>query len=108
MLRWRWCTRRSRTRTCRSNRSSGGTLSATLGAFLGSASRVEWVVNRSVESGNVVFNERVDRFEISSGWLELPVAGVFEVDDDGLITLWRDDFDMATYTNQLAALTDAG
>jgi limonene-1,2-epoxide hydrolase len=34
------------------------------------------------------------------------VAGVFEVDADGRISLWRDYFDMASYTGQLAALTD--
>jgi limonene-1,2-epoxide hydrolase len=30
---------------------------------------------------------------------------VFEVDDDGLITLWRDYFDLASYQRQLAELT---
>ena len=71
-----------------------------------SASRVDSprVVSRQVESGNVVVNERVDRFQIGSGWLELPVAGFFEVTADGLISLWRDYFDMASYTSQVAAL----
>jgi limonene-1,2-epoxide hydrolase len=32
------------------------------------------------------------------------VAGIFEVGDDGLITLWRDYFDMATFTDQLNAI----
>jgi limonene-1,2-epoxide hydrolase len=80
-------------------------LAATLHAFLGAASEVDWQVLRSVESGRVVVNERVDRFRIGEGWLELPVAGFFEVDDDGRITLWRDYFDMASYQRQLAALT---
>ena len=35
----------------------------------------------------------------------MPVAGFFEVNDDGLITLWRDYFDLATYTDQMAQLT---
>ena len=50
-------------------------------------------------------NERLDRFAIGGGWLELPVAGFFEVTDDGLISLWRDYFDMSTYLSQLSALT---
>jgi limonene-1,2-epoxide hydrolase len=73
--------------------------------FLGGASEVDWVILRQHEFGNVVFNERIDRFRIGDGWLELPLAGVFEVDDDGLITLWRDYFDLASYQRQLAELT---
>ena len=79
---------------------------ATLERFLGVASRVEWPVTRQVTSGSTVVNERLDRFRIGEGWLELPVAGVFEVDPSGRICLWRDYFDMASYTRQLAALTD--
>ena len=78
---------------------------ATLGAFLGSASEVDWPVVRQVVDGNCVANERVDRFKIGDGWLELPVAGFFEVDDAGLITLWRDYFDLGSYQSQLADLT---
>jgi limonene-1,2-epoxide hydrolase len=78
---------------------------ATLGAFLAAASQVEWPIARQVVVGNAVINERLDRFKIGSGWLELPVAGFFEVTDQGLISLWRDYFDMASYTGQLAALT---
>ena len=78
---------------------------ATLGAFLGSAGQVEWPIARQVVAGNVVINERLDRFQIGNGWLELPVAGFFEVTDQGVISLWRDYFDMATYTGQLTTLT---
>ena len=79
---------------------------ATLEGFLGVASRIEWPVTRQMTSGSTVVNERLDRFQIGDGWLELPVAGVFEVDSGGRICLWRDYFDMASYTRQLAALTD--
>jgi limonene-1,2-epoxide hydrolase len=78
---------------------------STLEGFLGVAGAVEWPVLREVVVGNVVVNERLDRFRIGDGWLELPVAGFFEVTDDGLISLWRDYFDMSTYLNQLSALT---
>jgi limonene-1,2-epoxide hydrolase len=78
---------------------------ATLIGFLGPARAVEWPVLREVVAGNVVVNERLDRFQIDDGWLELPVAGFFEVTDQGLISLWRDYFDMTTYVNQLSALT---
>ena len=78
---------------------------STLEGFLRPARAVDWPVLREVVVGNVVVNERLDRFEIGDGWLELPVAGFFEVTDDGLISRWRDYFDMATYMNQLSALT---
>ena len=80
-------------------------VAATLEMFLGNATEVDWVMVRQHEVGQVVFNERIDRFQIGNGWLELPVAGVFEVDDDGLITLWRDYFDLASYQRQLGELT---
>jgi limonene-1,2-epoxide hydrolase len=82
-------------------------LAATLRAFLDPAAEVEWRILRQVEAGSVVVNERLDRFRIGDGWIELPIAGVFEVDDAGLITLWRDYFDMGSYQRQLAKLTGA-
>jgi len=78
---------------------------ATLSAFLDAASEVDWPVLRELVAGDVVMNERLDRFKIGDGWLELPVAGVFVVNDAGLITLWRDYFDMGSYMSQLTALT---
>jgi len=51
-----------------------------------------------------VMNERNDRFEVNGGWIDLPVAGIFEVNDDGLITLWRDYFDLPTLMNQMQEL----
>jgi limonene-1,2-epoxide hydrolase len=80
-------------------------MAATLEMFLGSADEVDWVIVRQHEFGNVVFNERIDRFQIGEGWLELPLVGVFEVGDDGLISLWRDYFDLGSYQRQLAELT---
>ena len=65
-----------------------------LGGFLASATGIDWVVHRQIADGNVVMNERTDRFEMGGSWHDLPVMGVFEV-EDGRITLWRDYFDMA-------------
>lgn len=94
------------TRTSPSTRSSARMrTAAVLRGFLEPAATVDWRIVRQVEVDGVVINERLDRFEIGSGWLELPIAGFFEVTDDGLIRRWRDYFDMATYTRQLAELT---
>ncbi len=78
-------------------------VAATLAMFLEPASEVDWPVLRQMVSGNCVMNERLDRFKIGEGWLELPVAGAFEI-EDGVITLWRDYFDMASYQRQMAEL----
>lgn len=78
---------------------------ATLRGFLAPATEVEWRIVREVVSGNVVVNERLDRFRIGDGWLELPIAGFFEVTPGGLISRWRDYFDMATFTRRLTELT---
>jgi limonene-1,2-epoxide hydrolase len=80
-------------------------LAATLEMFLAAAAEVDWQILNQYEIGSVVFNERLDRFRIGDGWLELPIAGVFHIDDSGKIVLWRDYFDMATYERQLAALS---
>jgi limonene-1,2-epoxide hydrolase len=61
----------------------------------------EWRVDRELAAGDLVMNERVDRFLINGNWAELPVAGVFVL-RDGLITLWRDYFDLPTIMNQIA------
>ena len=73
-----------------------------LGPMLGACSTVEWIVHRQAAEGPLVFNERLDRFELPFGWLEVPVTGVWEVHRDR-ITLWRDYFDEATYKRQLPA-----
>ena len=77
-------------------------VSAVLTSFMGPAQRVEWRVLRQVESGPTVLNERIDIFEYPTHRVELPVAGVFEV-TDGLITLWRDYFDLDSYRRQSPA-----
>lgn len=74
-------------------------------SFLEPAELVDWKILRQWEFGGVVVNERIDRFRIGNGWLELPVAGFFEVDAQGLIMLWRDYFDLGSYLRQMADLT---
>jgi limonene-1,2-epoxide hydrolase len=74
-----------------------------LAQMVGMLDEVDWVIHRQVAAGSLVLNERTDRFGKDGKWIELPVAGVFEV-IDGRITLWRDYFDMTTFTDQLTAL----
>ena len=82
-----------------------GELKAFLGMMVGGVAEVQFVIHRQIASANTVMNERTDRFRIGDQWIELPVAGVFEVDDDGKIVLWRDYFDMATFTDQMTKIS---
>jgi limonene-1,2-epoxide hydrolase len=74
-----------------------------LGQMVGSLDEVDWIIHRQVATGDLVLNERTDRFGMNGKGMDLPVAGVFEV-HDGRNTLWRDYFDMTTFTNQLTEL----
>jgi limonene-1,2-epoxide hydrolase len=56
---------------------------------------VEFIVHREAATGNIVMNERTDRFILGDKQHDLAVTGVFEVNEDGQISLWRDYFDMA-------------
>lgn len=76
---------------------------AVLEPFLAPTSENEFLVRRAVADGPVVFVERLDRHHIDTGWVELPVVGVFEV-HDGKITVWNDYFDMGMLVKQWPAL----
>lgn len=79
----------------------------TLEPFLAEATALEWKVLRQAASDTVVMNERLDRFEMGGRWVEIAVAGVWEV-AGGRITLWRDYFDLAMFTRQMQAGRNAG
>ena len=62
----------------------------------------EFRILRAAVSGPIVFLERLDRHLLKTGWVELPVCGVFEV-TDGQISLWRDYFDAPTIISKWPA-----
>jgi limonene-1,2-epoxide hydrolase len=72
----------------------------TLEMLLAMGTDSEWKVLHEVAHGDVVMNERVDRFQINGAWADLPVAGIFVL-RDGLIAEWRDYFDLQTIMGQL-------
>ena len=81
-------------------------IKAFAGAMVDRFDSIEFVVHRSAAAGGVVLNERTDRFVTGERTFDIPVAGVFEVDDAGLITLWRDYFDMGPVDEMFEALAD--
>jgi limonene-1,2-epoxide hydrolase len=73
-----------------------------INTFLPMAKSVHFKVLHSASAGNIVFNERVDVFDLGNGkTISLPVAGVFEV-TNSKISAWRDYFDMQMYTKQMS------
>jgi limonene-1,2-epoxide hydrolase len=74
-------------------------IGALLDAFLKPAKEVIWETLREAATGNIVFNERIDRFLFAHGWVEIPVTGVWEI-TDGKISLWRDYFDAGMWLKQ--------
>ncbi len=78
---------------------------AAMGVIRGMAPEsVNWqVVAIAENSDGLVLTERVDDFVMAGGKpLSLPVMGTFEF-RGGMISAWRDYFDLASYMNQLGA-----
>jgi limonene-1,2-epoxide hydrolase len=69
--------------------------------FLGMCTAVEWVVHHQAATGDVVMNERTDRFELNGRWIAVSVAGLFVL-RDGKIALWRDYFDQGQFNQSMA------
>ena len=62
---------------------------------------VDWVVLSIAENGEKVLTERIDNFDMPGGKrVELPVMGTFII-TNGKISLWRDYFDLASFTSQM-------
>jgi limonene-1,2-epoxide hydrolase len=72
-----------------------------IAAFLKGWTATEWDILNVVSAGDVVIAERLDRIRVGDKAVNLPCCGVFEM-QDGKIKVWRDYFDMATYTKALA------
>ena len=71
-----------------------------IAGFISSWTATDWELLNIVADGNIVIAERVDRTRTTAGDVDLPCVGVFEM-TDGKIKVWRDYFDMATYTSAM-------
>jgi limonene-1,2-epoxide hydrolase len=78
-------------------------IKATLEPFFAPTIENDLVVLRTATEGDTVFTERLDRHLIDSGWVELPVTGVF-VFREAKIAVWREYFDLGTLLRQWPAL----
>ncbi len=74
-------------------------IEAVLGGLTGAMASRGWEVVHQVAAGDLVMNERIDRFRAGDKDIALPVTGVFEL-RDGKISAWRDYFDLTTWQKQ--------
>ena len=65
--------------------------------FIAKWTKTTWETLNITGEGNVVIVERLDRTEVGDIKVDLPCCGVFEM-EEGKIKIWRDYFDMGTYT----------
>lgn len=72
-----------------------------IAAFLKDWSSTHWDILTLMSKGDTVIAERLDRTQIGDVSVDLPCCGVFKI-ANGKIAVWRDYFDMATYTKALA------
>ncbi|MBA4210767.1 MAG: limonene-1,2-epoxide hydrolase [Parvibaculum sp.] len=76
-------------------------LTGFIGGFVNGWSDVKWELLNISSSGNLVFAERVDRMKVGGNQVALPCCGVFEM-EGGKIKVWRDYFDLATFSKAAA------
>jgi len=68
--------------------------------FLATWTETQWDLLNIVGEGDVVITERLDRTKTSLGDVDLPCAGVFEM-EGGKIRVWRDYFDLNTFMSAM-------
>lgn len=68
----------------------------------------DWEIINLLAAGDIVMVERLDKTVVNGKAVNLPCFGIFEM-ENGKIKVWRDYFDLPTYTNALtAALNPSG
>lgn len=68
-----------------------------ISGFLANWTKTSGEAINIVGNGDIVIAARLDRTEVGEIKIDLPCCGVFEM-VDGKIKVWRDYFDMATFT----------
>jgi limonene-1,2-epoxide hydrolase len=77
----------------------------TLSSFMALGGVIGVDIRHIVGDGPIVMTERIDHLTDDTGTRSLPVMGIFEV-HDGLITSWRDYFDLDHFLRQLSPAPD--
>lgn len=74
---------------------------AFISGFMGPWESTDWEILNIMAEGNIVMVERMDHTVAAGQNIELPCFGIFEM-ENGKIKVWRDYFNLATYTSALA------
>ena len=77
-----------------------GSIEQMIKGFTSTWTETTWDLTHIASVGDVVFTERVDRTKTTRGNIDLPCAGVFEM-ENGKIKEWRDYFDLATFAGAM-------
>lgn len=57
---------------------------------------------KAIGSGEgVVFTERLDHVLLNGAWLEIPLVAVWNVNEDGKVTAWREYIDTTSVAKQI-------
>ena len=80
---------------------------AELGAMVKIVPSTTIDIKKLVANGGTVMVERVDSFKIEGRLFDLEVAAVFEVDNDGRITRWRDYYDLKSIADRTTGASAA-
>jgi limonene-1,2-epoxide hydrolase len=73
---------------------------AFIGNFIGPWESTDWEILNIIAEGDIVMVERMDHTVAAGKQIELPCFGIFEM-ENGKIKVWRDYFNLATYTSAL-------
>ncbi len=69
--------------------------------FLSSWTETEWEIVNIASVGELVIAERIDKTKAGEKSVNLPCAGVFEL-ENGKIKVWRDYFDLDTFMKAMS------
>ena len=72
-----------------------------IGGFIRPWESTDWEILNLVVDGDVVIVERLDKTVVAGNPVDLPCLGIFEL-ENGKIKVWRDYFDLSTYTDALS------
>ena len=68
-----------------------------IGGMFSTIASIDFDIRIQVTNGLLVLNERIDTLVMGEKTIALPVCGVFELTEEGLIKAWRDYFDAAQF-----------
>jgi len=71
-----------------------------IGGFIRPWQSTDWEILNLVANGDVVMVERLDKTVVAGSPVDLPCLGIYEL-ENGKIKVWRDYFDLSTYTDAL-------